>query len=236
MGLSELFDTVEFNELIMIILTVIIAFSAYSQAKNTKKQAQLLKQSEERNRERHNPKIRMMLVDHIVQDDTNWISYVGFSITNASSFDVTIISLGLELEIPEDNDGPITLKTDFPHVTKFKDRELSDSTLPRRLKYGESLRILYDETGVVERLRAQGSDQPARVRPQCYDSLGNKHTMDSWITWKKGGVAYFDGPRPDYLTAEEAWKKRQISKRLSKRLLQSCRKKIRSLFDPQSRH
>ena len=36
MELLELFDTVELDEFIMIILTIIIACSAYSQARNTK--------------------------------------------------------------------------------------------------------------------------------------------------------------------------------------------------------
>ena len=166
----------------------------------------------------------MVPVFHTIQDETNWISFVGFSITNASPFEITITSLGLELGIPEDNDGAFTSQIDFPHITKFKDRELSDSTLPRRLTYGESMRILYNETDVVEELRVQGNDQPARVRPQCYDSLGNKHTMDSWITWEKGGFAAFDGPGSGYLIKEEA-QKRQTSKRQSKRLLRSCIKK-----------
>ena len=211
MGLSELFDTVDFDELIMIILTCIIAFSAYSQAKNTKKQAQLLKQTEER----HNPQIRIVSLFYLVD------SYVGFSITNASPFEVTLTSFSLGLGIPEDNGGSFAPQIDFPHITKFEDRELSDSTLPWRLKYGERMQILYNRTDVVEGLRARGNDQPARVLPQCYDSLGNKHTMHCWVTWEKDSYTAFEGPGPGYLTEEEARKKSQTSKRLSKRLLQS---------------
>ncbi len=222
MELLELFDTVELDEFIMIILTIIIACSAYSQARNTKKQAQLLKEAEERNTE---PKIIITPYTKF----NNGTRYVGFSIRNESFFEVTITSFDLELGIPEDSNwlnAPIVI---ISPITESEDGELPDSTLPRRFGYGDSMQILYNETEVVEMLRVEENDQPARFRPQCYDSLGNKYTMNHWITREYGRTTMFDEPGPGYLTEEER-NRRRTSKGQLKRLLRSSIKKIRSFL------
>ena len=228
MEFLELFDTVELDEFIMIILTIIIACSAYSQARNTKKQAQLLKEAEERNTES-----RIILTSY--NKYNNGTRYVGFSIKNESFFEVTITSFDLELGIPEDSnrlDAPIVI---ISPITESEDGELPDSTLPRRFGYGDSMQILYNETEVVEMLRVEENDQPARVRPRCYDSLGNKYTMNHWITWEKSYTAMFDEPGPGYLTEEERYR-RLTSKGQLKRLLRSSIKKTRSFLGLKSRY
>ena len=199
----------KFDQVMMIILTAIIAFCVVVQTINMREQSRILADSEKRNRERDKPTAKLTLLSHAVRyydDDSGKPqekSFVGFSIANASPFDITIRSFGLELGIPIDNDGSVRPEIYIPQITSYKGWELSDFSLPRRLQYGETLQILYDRADAVERLKRYGSGNPARIRPFCHDTLGNTYTLDSWITWEEDGVRAFGGPEPGHITFDE---------------------------------
>ena len=209
MQLPKFLADLKFEQVMMILLTAIIAFCVVVQTINIREQARILADSEKRTRERDKPTVRITTLSHAIRyydDDSGKPqekSFVGFSIANASPFDITITSIGLELGIPIDNDGGVRSELYIPQVTIYKRWELSNFSLPHRLQYGETLRVLYDEADAVERLMRQGNGNPARVLPFCYDSLGNKHTMDSWITWEVGVMRGFDGPEPGHITFDE---------------------------------
>ena len=202
-----------FEQGMMIVLTIIIAISVLVQAVYTSKQARILAESEQRNRERSVPTVKITPVFHTVQDgddefgNPNWKSFVGLTIANASPFDITITSIEFEQGIPIDSDSRISTVVWFPHVTRYKDSLLSNVSLPHRLQYGQTLQVMFDEAHVVEELKLNGGGTPVRVRPRCFDSLGNKHTMDSWIVWEESKISSFPGPGPGYMT-EEKWRER----------------------------
>lgn len=203
------------NEILMVILTFIIAVSVglqakfmRDQAKITRDQANLAKEAEARQIQKEEPKIKITASHHSLEDEDEWgkrkrVNYLGFAITNASPFDVTIAYAWLELGIKEDDDYAISRKIDIPHLTQYKKQEISDSTLPHRLQYGETITILYEETNILWHLTKAGGGQPARVRPQCSDSLGNIHSLDYWVVWNVGSLAAYNGPGPGYQTSEE---------------------------------
>ena len=211
------------NEILMVILTFIIAVSVglqakfmrdqakitQDQAKITRGQANLAKEAEARQRQKEEPKIKITTSYYSdLEDEDEWgkrkrVNYLGFAITNASPFDVTIAFAWLELGIKEDDDYAISRKIDIPPLTKYKKQEISDSTLPHRLQYGETITILYKETNILRLLTKAGGGQPARVRPQCSDSLGNTYSLDYWVMWNVESVAAYNEPGPGYRTSQE---------------------------------
>ena len=209
MQLPKYLARLTFEQVMIIILTAIIACCVLVQTKYMGEQARILADSEQRTRERDKPTVRITTLSYAIRyydDDSGKPqekSFVGFSIANASPFDITITSIGLELGIPIDNDGGVRSELYIPQVTSYKKWELSSFAPPHRLQYGETLQVLYDRADAVEQLKRHGSGNPARIRPRCHDSLGNEYTLDSWITWEEDGVIEFDGPEPGHITFEE---------------------------------
>ena len=200
----------EFDQVINIVLTAIIAISVFFQAKYAKQQARVLIESEETNKKKGKPNVRIVLAHHSIQDgkgDTDspkWVCFVGFTITNASLFDITITIVDFEVGIPENKQGSVPLSMQLTEITKYKGRELSNVNLPQRLKYGDTIKLLYNEKYLVESFKSDGDNMPIRVRPRCYDSLGNIHTLGTWVTWSEGRVTnYSDGPGPGLLNHDE---------------------------------
>ena len=208
MRLPKYLARLTFEQAMMIILTAIIAFCVVVQTINMREQSRILADSEKRTRERNKPTAKLTSISHGVRyyNDSGKPqekSFVGFSIANASPFDITITSIGLEMGIPIDKDRAVRPQISIPPVTSYKEWEISDFSLPRRLQYGETLQVLYDEADAAERLKRQGNGNPVRVLPFCYDSLGNKYTMDYWITWEVGVIRAFEGPEPGHITFDE---------------------------------
>ena len=199
--------SMEFDEVINILLTSIIAISVFFQAKFSKLQARTLLRSEKRHRQQNNPKIKLVTILHTIQDSTNsdiHTNFVGIGITNTSLLDVTITSVDFELGIPENSVGNIFLAHLISPTIKYKGYDLSDANLPQRLKYGETIKLLYEEDRIISELKSREGDQPLRVRPRCLDSLGNFHTLRGWVTWgEKGRISTFNGPGPGLVTYEE---------------------------------
>ena len=213
----------DFNEVIMVALTVIIAVSAYSQARSAKKQAryareqaQKLAEAEQRLRDRDEPKIQLSnLVQHVGENSL----FVGFSITSASPFAVTLTSFTFELGIPVNSTGHFVPEIMFSAgVSEREGIKLSDASFPHRLQYGETIRVLYDADEFMkflEDLRLKGElEHPARIRPICYDSLGNRHRMKSWISWNRRAISSFDDPGPGLVTIDEWFSKQHRDTRM----------------------
>ena len=200
----ELFRGLTIDDVLMVVLTAItvvltavIALSVRLQAKYTRQLAEISIQSERGTRERHEPKVRLSLRSHgVLSGDTQKL-FVGFSITSASAFDVTITSIALGLGFPADEiNGPFTPAISLPHIDQYRGYILSDCSLPRRLQYGESMCVYYDEEAMIGAMKSHGKDEPARFLPQCHDSLGNLHTMGYWIGLDKNSKVAFFFPDP----------------------------------------
>lgn len=223
-------QNLETDDVLMVVLTTIIALAVRSQAKYTKQLAEITLQADQRVRERQKPEVKLVECHSTIQTGNTWKSFVGFSITNASPFGVTITSIGLGLGIPVDRlRGPYTSSICLSHIDKYGGATLSDCSLPRRLQYGESMRVLYDEDSAIAELKSKGEGQPVRIRPQCYDSLGNRHTMDHWAAWDKNSIASFPDPGPGLIAEEqlaEQWAKSRPSKK-TKTLRSVCTRLFR---------
>ena len=221
MGLFGHLRELDFNEVIMVALTF-IACSAYSQARSAKRQAryayeqaQRLEEAEQRIRERDEPKIRF---SSVVKEAGEKPRLVGFSITNASPFAVTLTSFNFELGIPVNSTGNVVTETTFSKAVMEREGiKLSDASFPHRLQYGETIRVLYDADEFVnflDKLRLEGElEHPARIRPICYDSLGNRHRM-KWISWSRQAISYFDDPGPGLVTKDEWFSKQHRDTRM----------------------
>ena len=210
-----LFQNITIDDVLMVVLTGIIAWSVLWQARYTKRLAEISVQTEQRVRERNKPEVKLVQCryDYQTGDEDTWKSFVGFSITNASPFDVIITSISLGLGIPVDRiRGPFTSSIQLSHIDRHRGATLSDCSLPRRLQHGESMRILYDEDEAIGVLKREGGGQPARCRPQCGDSLGNRHTMDHWVVWEKNSTAGFPDPGPGLIAEEQLVKSRPSKK------------------------
>ena len=203
------------DDVLMVVLTAIIASAVRSQAKYTRQLAEITLQTERRVRERNKPEVKLVpsRYDYQTGDEDTWKSFVGFSITNASLFDVIITSISLGLGIPVDRiRGPFTSSIQLSHIDRHRGATLSDCSLPRRLQYGESMRVLYDEDEAIGALKREGGGQPVRIRPQCGDSLGNRHTMDYWVIWDKNSIAGFPDPGPGLIAEDQLVRSRPSKK------------------------
>ena len=210
-------QNLETDDVLMVVLTAIIASAVRSQAKYTRQLAEITLQTERRVRERNKPEVKLVQCRHDFQTGGTWKSFVGFSITNASPFDVIITSISLGLGIPVDRiRGPFTPSIQLSHIDRYRGATLSDCSLPRRLQYGESMRVLYGEDDAIAALKHEGGGQPVRIRPQCDDSLGNRHTMGHWAIWDKHSIAGFPDPGPGLIT-EEQWAEQLAKSRPSKK-------------------
>ena len=217
-----------FDQFLMIVLTGIIAYSAIKQARYVKEQARLAKEqarlfaeSEARHRERDQPNVRISHASYGFGEGTaagnrQSKTFVGLVYANASPFDITVTSVEFEVGVPadtpiEDSTAPVR-SLPFKPVREYKGTKLSDS-LPRRLRHGETITMLYAEDVLLEKLRKHGGGEPAAVLPVCHDSLGNKHRADAWTVWGKDSLGGRADPGPGYITWDEWSAKRQHAKR-----------------------
>ena len=193
----------------MVLLTAIIAYSAWSQAKSTRNQAELLEQQLIREAARNKPTVAFVSSSYSIHDGDGRVSFVGFALTNSSSFDITITEFGLLGGIPERKWEKTFTPRIQPRVEEeYKGHQVSDCRVPRPLKYGETMTVLYAEHNLPIHLTNKETGQPIRVKPYCYDSLGNRHTMDNWLMWGKDSSAAFLDPGPGFITEEE-WHRRR---------------------------
>ena len=166
---------------------------------------------------REQPKVTITLTSSSVDESTDTEGkrypkkdFVGFSFANASPFDITITSVGFDVGVPVSApDWPAQQVNFFP-VSEYNGTKLSDDGLPHRLRYGEQMRLLYDEETVIWYLRRHGEGVTPPVRPFCYDSLGNKHSADVWRYFELKRVRRAaPDPGPDHTTWDEWWTRRK---------------------------
>ena len=209
-----MFFNVTFAEILMVVLTCIIAGAVIaqswymrlqtkvmqSQAKHTEALTNLAVETEKRARERDTPTIR---ISHKGRSFTDGTTLEGFTLTNASPFAVIITHFSFGLGVPVDEEGkiigPFTPAMDVRPIHSYKGKVISDWSFPRRLQYGESMYALFDPEEVRQSLEPiLGKDRPLRFRPQCYDSLGKRHVMSGWVSWEAPNtIAVFEDPGPD---------------------------------------
>ena len=216
--------TLAFDQLMMVVLTVIIAFSVVvqaifsaKQAKYVKEQARLFAESQARSRERERPRIRITHATYGFSEgqdadgNAHQKAFRGLILANASLHETTITAVEFEVGVPIDS--PIDSSKvpvpslQFSPVYEYKGTKLS-APLPQRLRHGETMRVLYDEDVLLAHLERHGEGQPSAVLPVCHDSLGNKHAADAWTVWGKNSLGSLNGPGPGYTTWDEWWAKR----------------------------
>ena len=213
--------TLSFDELMMVALTVIIAGSvvgqaifASRQARYAREQADLFAESEKRQRERERPRIRITPAGYGVDDKRNESAgarrkeFVGVMLANASPFDITItrveFEVGVPVDLPFDRSRIPAPSLQFSAVGEYGDTRLSDA-LPKRLRHGETMRVLYDEDKLLEKLERHGGGDVPAVLPVCHDSLGNRHAADIWTVWGKNYLGGSDGPGPGRVAWHDWW-------------------------------
>ena len=182
----------------MVVLTAIMAWSVVRQAK-------LAKDAEERQRVAQTPKLLIQFCDHAMFSGgvrESWL--VGFSINNPSYIDVTVAGWLLELGV--EKQGPANR---FAHVKPLrKDNEgnvVSEPDTPRRLRYGDTMTVLFDPAHLNSRLQDEDAS-PLRWRARCEDSLGNVYRMDRWILLEdvsEHAFRFYDDPGLGYISPEE---------------------------------
>ena len=202
------------NQWINIVLTVVIVIAVSSQAWFTRAQARLLKESEQRTRDRDKPSVRIVPLSQSVgridsSDGYTGTSFEGFAVTSAGFVDIEITHFAFEVgRMPStEKDAYPTTQVQFPPVTQHDKTVLSTMSLPHRLRHGESFRVLHDATQLVSESKKIGGGTPVHMRPYFLDSLGNKHMADFWISYPKiHSIAFADGPSPGRIS-EEDWNK-----------------------------
>ena len=194
-------SSVTLDQWMIIVLTVIIAVAVVVQAWSTVKQARISDEMRRREDERTRPRL-IVESTNLVSSDA---SFVGFNVTNASPFDVTVTSLGCECAIPLDSEGPVTILTDFPNpVQTHNGNGISTMSLPHKLGHGETFTVLFDRKNIQDHLADGGASE--LVRPQFRDSLGGMHTSVPWIAYKGSATVMHPDPGPGYGN-EEDWRK-----------------------------
>ena len=194
----------------MIVLTVIIAGAVVVQAWSTVKQARISDEVRRREDERTKPRLIVVPTNLAVDDG----SFVGFNVTNASHFDVTVTSLSCECAIPLNREGPVTVLTDFPNpVQTHNGNGISTMSLPHKLGHGETFTVLFDRKNIQDHLADGGASE--LVRPQFRDSLGGVHTSVHWIAYKGSATVMHPDPGPG-CGNEEDWR-RSIARRSARR-------------------
>ena len=223
--------TLAFDQLMMVVLTIIIAFSVVvqaifsaKQAGYVKEQARLFAESEARSqerearrRERERPRIRITHASYgfgegqDADGNAQQKTFRGLILANASLHETTITAVefevGVPIDSPIDNSKIPVPSLQFSPVYEYKGTKLSDP-LPQRLRHGETMRVLYDEDVLLAHLERHGEGQPSAVLPVGRDSLGNKHAADAWTVWGKNSLGALNGPGPGYITWDEWWAKR----------------------------
>lgn len=200
------------DQWINIVLTVVIVIAVSAQAWFTRAQARLLKDSEQRARDRDKPRLRIVPSSHGVSridlsGENTRTSFEGFTVTNAGFADIEITFFTFEVgKLPstEEDEYP-TDQVQFPPVAQHDETILSTMSLPHRLRPGESFRVVFDAEQLVSESAKIGGGTPVHMRPCFHDSLGNKHMPDHWIIYKEvDAVAFAHGPSPGRIS-EEDW-------------------------------
>lgn len=202
------------NEILMVVLTAVIAGSAVWQARIVREQATLMEQQAalmakamEDEERRNRPAARVIPHSHDFGkigpgDERETTRFAGFSMTNSGAVEIEVVGWSLQLGLKE-GDSVLSKSPLLDPAESFNGQRLSDVDFPHRLKYGETVRVVFEEEELLARLRHEGDGVIARVRPEFRDSLGNTYSMDYWIEWAEGATAAHDGPGPGYLTPEE---------------------------------
>ena len=195
------------SEILMVVLTGIIACSAIWQARTVREQATLMARAMEVEERRNRPAAKVRTSSHSFGktgpgDERETTRFVGFSMTNSGVVEIEVVGWALQLGLKEEDSVLSTWPLLNPEES-FNGKRLSDVDLPRRLKHGETVKVLFREEELLAQLRREGDGVVARVRPEFQDSLGNTYSMDHWVEWAEGSIAAHDGPGPGYLTPEE---------------------------------
>ena len=196
--------SVTIDQAVIAALTTIIAFSAIAQALFIRKQLEILRTTESREKQ----------VNVVVQpyghsysrssgDHVKLTAFVGYNVINRSVFAVTITSWEFEAEQPKDRrrSGRQTHPV-IPTVVEYEGRTLTTLKTPHRLERGELATVMCSKSEVLSNL-GRDDGTVTRVRGVFYDTLGNAHRPSGWVEWTEKGVAYHNGPRPGYITPEE---------------------------------
>lgn len=169
------------------------------QAEISNSQLELTKDSESRKREMEKPNVKITWSTYThgrsgADGSLQKTSFDGFIITNMSRLDVTIVERGFERAIKK-GDKPKLVHVSFAPAEEFDGTILSDMDVPRRLQYGETMKVLYPRSSRMG---------PARVRARCRDSLRNKYYADHWVEYTNELVSLYGEPGDGYVSLEEA--------------------------------
>ncbi|MDE0387336.1 MAG: hypothetical protein OXI75_01425 [Rhodospirillales bacterium] len=197
------------HAVLMVALTAIIAWSAWQQPKQmrviSEKQLQVMAEQLRLAREVEDRQTRSaLMVTTLSQSFGEFPSgqttaFVGVTVANVSTFDVTITGWSVEVGIPEKSDKMMII----PHVdpaTEFKGKQLTDLVnLPHRLQRGDVARVLFRLEDMIALQRRYES----RLRIAFRDSLGNTHRLPTWVEWTEDTTSSHDNPGPELLMPEE---------------------------------
>ena len=169
------FYGISINEIIILVLTLIIAISVLFQAKFTRDQAKSLKESEHRQRLRDGPNVKlttaMRSFSQRVDEAGNRrdILFVGFQIVNTNQVDIIITNWCFDSGV-KDGDNTLSRHIAISPIVEFEGDKVSDVNFPHRIRYGESVRLLFRKEELLEQLKRDGEDRQGRVLAICQDS------------------------------------------------------------------
>ena len=195
--------TMTIEQCIMIILTIVIAASAVSQAVFIREQSELLRRAEALGTQ---VTVAITLYSyshsHVAGSEVERTEFVGFQIVNHSVFPITISGWQLDVEQPQAQRGSTTRPL-FSAVPEFGGAPLTTLKIPHRLERGEMARVLLSQDEILARLRREDGTM-TRVRGQFRDTLGNTHMTPYWVEWGRDSVTTHEGPGLGYITPEKA--------------------------------
>lgn len=196
---------------INVVLTGVIVIAVSAQAWFTRRQAQILERSEKRVQDRDRPAVQITGLTHGVSradpsGEPTTMVFEGFTVTNAGLVHVIITEFVFELGRVLDNHDtePPTTHISFSPVASYGDSALSTMSLPHRLQHGESFKVLFDKTKLVEEAAKIGGETPVHMRPCCRDSLGNRYTVEYWTIYREAVTVIVGDPSPGRIS-EEDW-------------------------------
>lgn len=197
----------------LVILTAIMAGSVVWQAMSTRKMAKLYRDQHEHEVEKTNPKVHIGLrAASFSTGPYRPQNFFGFSITNASQVEVTITYIELELGLFENHRGEYIPYLNVPPTKEYNGKVVSDFEPPHRLKYGEAIKILYDEDVLAKKQESMINGQRSpRFRFRCSDSLGNYYNHHSWMEFGSDGQRSYPDPG-DGIIAVSEWNERRLRK------------------------
>ena len=126
--------------------------------------------------------------------------------TNAGLVDVVVTEITFETSkvIGNEDDTSRTAFIDFSPGVQYDQTTISTMMVPHRLRYRESFKILFERKLLVRESAQIGGGTPLNKRPYCRDLVGNKHTLDYWISYQDGiKNAFAVGPSSGSVSEEE---------------------------------